>query len=83
MFPSCRSIVISPLDIISDKIHVRDIILPAGVTLLTGLEEVVAVVQAAKEEKEETTPVDLSAIEVEKKGKKDEEGEAPEAEAKA
>ena len=34
-----------------------------------------ASIVAQVEEKEETVPVDLSAIEVEKKGKKDEEGE--------
>lgn len=58
---------------LEDVIHVRDIKLPKGVTLVTDEDEVVALVAAAKEEKEET-PVDLSAIEVEKKGKKEEEG---------
>ena len=51
--------------------------LPAGVTLLTDPEEIVAMASEPKEEKEET-PIDLSAIEVEKKGKKEEEGEAAE-----
>jgi hypothetical protein len=40
---------------------------------ITSLDEVVASVVAQVEEKEESTPVDLSAIEVEKKGKKEEE----------
>ncbi len=57
---------------LEDQIHVKDIKLPKGVTLVTDGDEVVALVAAAKEEKEEVT-VDLSAIEVEKKGKKDEE----------
>ena len=47
---------------------------PAHVEILTKGEEVVASIAEQKEEKEETTPVDLSAIEVEKKGKKEEEG---------
>jgi len=61
---------------LEDKIHVRDIKLPKGVTLVTDGDEVVALVAAVKEEVEEVAPVDLSAIEVEKKGKKEEEGEA-------
>lgn len=63
---------------LEDQIHVRDIKLPKGVTLITEEDEVVALVAAVKEEVEETAPVDLSAIEVEKKGKKEE--EAPTAE---
>ncbi len=57
------------------QILAKDIILPAGVTLVEGSEEVVALVAEAKEIVEEVAaPVDLSAIEVEKKGKKEEEG---------
>ena len=55
------------------KITAGDIIMPAGVTLLTDPEEVVALVQEAKEESDEpSTPIDISSIEVEKKGKKEE-----------
>ena len=61
---------------LEDQIHVSDIKLPKGVTLITDGDEVVALVAAAKEEVEEVV-VDLGAIEVEKKGKKEEEGEAP------
>ena len=57
---------------LDDVIHAKDIKLPKGVTLITEGSEVVALVAAAKEEVE-ITPVDLSAIEVEKKGKKEEE----------
>lgn len=57
---------------LEDLIHVKDIKLPKGVKLITDENEVVALVAAAKEEKEEVA-VDLSAIEVEKKGKKEEE----------
>ena len=62
---------------LEDLIHVKDIKLPKGVTLVTDENEVVALVAAAKEEKE-VAPVDLSAIEVEKKGKKEEESEPTE-----
>ncbi len=76
--PHTLSVDISPLETLEHQIHAKNIILPSGVTLITDAEEVIALVAAAKEEKEET-PVDLSAIEVEKKGKK-EEGEEPQAE---
>ncbi len=70
---------ISPLETLEHQIHVRDLILPSGVEMLTDTEEVVALVAPAKEEKVEEAPVDLSAIEVEKKGKKEEEGAEAEA----
>lgn len=63
---------VTSIETLEDKIHVKDIVLPKEVKMITSLEEVVALVAAAKEEKEEA-PVDLSAIEVEKKGKKEEE----------
>lgn len=67
---------VSPLVALGDQIHVKDIALPKNVTMITDGEEVVALISAVKEEVEETVPVDLSAIEVEKKGKKEsEEGE--------
>lgn len=66
---------ISPLESIENQIFVSDIKLPTGVTLITNSSDVVASIVAQVEEKEEVIPVDLSAIEVEKKGKKDEEGE--------
>jgi large subunit ribosomal protein L25 len=68
---------ISSLTTLEDQIHVRDIVLPAGVIMKAHADEVVALVAAAKEEVE-STPVDLSKIEVEKKGKKDEEAPAAE-----
>ncbi len=49
--------------------------LPAGVVLVTGADEVVASVYETKEEVEVAAPVDLSTIEVEKKGKEVKEGE--------
>ncbi len=68
---------ISTLVDTSSQITVADIKLPAGVVVTLEPTEVVASVIEQKEEViEETVPVDLSAIEVEKKGKKEEEGEA-------
>jgi len=55
------------------RVIAKDIKLPAGVTLITDPEEVVALVSEVKEEVEEA-PVDLSAIEISvEKGKKEEE----------
>ena len=72
---------ISPLVEFGDSIVAKDIKLPHGGELLENPEEVVANVSEPKEEKkEEAAPVDLSQIEVEKKGKKEEEiAENPEA----
>jgi large subunit ribosomal protein L25 len=60
---------ISSLSEIGSQILAKDIKLPEGVTLLDDEDEVVVLVAAPKEEEEEAAPVDLSAIEVEKKGK--------------
>ncbi len=69
---------ISGLLEINDNVMAKDVKLPSGVELLENPEEIVVAVNAQKEEKEEA-PVDLSAIEVEKKGKKEEEGAEGEA----
>lgn len=64
---------ISSLTDFSSQILAQDLKLPSGVELKVNPEEVVALVSAPREEKEEeTAPVDLSAIEVEKKGKQEE-----------
>ena len=65
---------VTGLATLQDQIHASDIVLPTGVTLITSPDEVIALVSAFVEEKEEAPVMDLSAIEVEKKGKKDEEG---------
>ncbi len=66
---------ISKLATLSDTVIVSDIKLPSGVAPITpGEEVVVSVVAQVEEKEEEIAPVDLSAIEVEKKGKKEEEG---------
>ena len=71
--PHAIHIDVTNLATLDDQIHVRDLKVPAGVTVMTDGDEVVALIAAFKEEVEETVPVDLSAIEVEQKGKKDEE----------
>ncbi len=69
---------ISSLVEFGSQILAGDLVLPAGVELIELPTEVVAAAAAPKEdEPEETVPVDLSAIEVEKKGKKEEEGAEP------
>ncbi len=72
---------ISTLTELDSQIHVSDIKAPTDVLFITEGDEVVASISAIKEEKEEVAPVDLAtAVEVEKKGKKEEEGEAAPAE---
>ena len=67
---------ISKLETLDNQIFVSDIKLPAGVVVINEPTEVVASIVLQVEEKEEVVvPVDLYAIEVEKKGKKEEEGE--------
>ncbi len=68
---------ISSLTSFDSQIMAKDLALPNGVELVENGEEVVALVSAPREEKEEESkPIDLSAIEVEKKGKEETE-EAP------
>jgi len=63
---------ISSLVDFDTQIHVKDIKLPAGVVAKADPEEVVALVQAHKEEKlDEPATIDISSIEVEKKGKEE------------
>ena len=70
---------ISTLEKVGDQIHVKDIKLPAGVTARAEEDEVVALIQEVEIEKEEETVApDMDAIEVEQKGKADEEAEAGE-----
>lgn len=66
---------------LDSQILVSDLELPKGVESKVDVTEVVAAMTVAVEEPEAPAePIDLSAIEVEKKGKKEEEGEAPAAE---
>lgn len=70
--PKSIEVDISSLANVHDQIHVKDLKIPAGVELKTDEEDVIAVITGLNEETEETTEVDLSSIEVEKKGKKEE-----------
>lgn len=72
--PHNIKIDVSSLANFGDQILAQDIVLPEGVTLLIDPEEVVATVSAPREEKEEeeeAPAVDLSTIEVEKRGKEE------------
>lgn len=69
--------VLATLD---SQILVSDLKIPAGVTVLNEADEVVAAISVAEDEPVEAAPVDISAIEVEKKGKEEVEGEGAEAE---
>ncbi len=60
------------------NIAVKDLALPTGVKAMAEPEEIVASIAVQQEEVETAAPVDLSAIEVEKKGKKEEEAPAAE-----
>lgn len=61
---------------LNDRIAVKDVPMNEGVRAVTSGDELVALVSAVKEvEEAPAEPVDLTKIEVEKKGKKPEEGE--------
>jgi large subunit ribosomal protein L25 len=71
--PSEIKVDISSLVDYESQIKASDLILPAGVELKIEADEVIALVQEPKEEViEESAPIDLSSIEVEKKGKAEE-----------
>lgn len=68
--PHELTVDISKLVTLEDNVYVKDITLPANVTMVSDAGDVIAAVTPATEEKEES-PIDLSKIEVEKKGKKE------------
>ena len=71
--PHSLFVDISRLETLDNNIIVSDIKLPIGVVVITNGGDIVASIVAQVEEKEEVVAsVDLSAIEVEKKGKKEE-----------
>jgi large subunit ribosomal protein L25 len=75
---------ISKLVELTDVVHAKDVVLPKGVELKINPDEVIASVSVAKEELETApTAIDMSAIEVEAKGKEVKEGEGGEAAAPA
>lgn len=68
---------ISKLETLDSQVLAKDIVLSKGVTLITDPEDVVVAIAVGKDEPVEAPAMDISQIEVEKKGKKEEEGEAP------
>jgi large subunit ribosomal protein L25 len=75
--PHKLEVDISGLKTFDSTVTAAEIKLPEGVSLKIKPEEVVASVYEPKEEVIEVAPVDLSTIEVAKKGKEAKEGEAP------
>ena len=67
--PKEITVDISSLVDLETQIHVSDLTLPPGVKVENDANDVIALVQAVAEEVETPTTVDMSAIEVEKKGK--------------
>lgn len=68
--PQHITVDVSTLDTFDKQIHISDLNIPSGVTIQNDPEEVVVLVQAVAEEIEtESTPIDMSTIGVEKKGK--------------
>ena len=72
--PHDISVDISVLKEVGDQIHVSDLSIPQGVTVKEEGEQVIALVQEVEVEEEAPAAVDMSAIEVEQKGKVEEEG---------
>lgn len=66
---------LSVLEEVNAQIRVSDLVLPAGVTLVTDADEVIVLTQEVAAERVEETPADISSVEVEEKGKKEESGE--------
>ncbi len=72
--PHTIEVDISTLDVLDSHITIADITFPHGVTALGKDTDLVAAISAIKEEKEEVAgPIDFTQIEVEKKGKKEDE----------
>lgn len=81
--PQKIEVDVSPLASFESVIMAKQIALPEGVILITNPDEVVISVYEPKEEVVEVAPIDLSAIEVAKKGKEVKEGEENAAPAEA
>jgi large subunit ribosomal protein L25 len=71
--PSHIDVDVSVLVDFDARIHVKDLNIPAGVTVNADPEDIVVLVQPVEEEAEtEATAIDMTAIEVQKKGKTEE-----------
>jgi large subunit ribosomal protein L25 len=76
--PHAIEVDLNSLETLESQITVSDLKFPEGVTPTAKEGDVVAAIAVIKEEVEEVAPVDLTAIEVEQKGKKEEEAPAEE-----
>jgi len=77
--PHSVTVDIGTLATFDSQILAKEIQLPVGVVLKDKEDEVIAAIDRPREEKEEeAAPIDLSAIEVQKKGKEPVEGEVAE-----
>lgn len=75
--PHAIHVDISVLKTLDDQVKISDLKLPASAKLSVDADEVVAMISVAKEEVEETAPMDLSQIETSvERGKKEEEAPA-------
>ena len=78
--PHSFKVDVSTLTALDSQIQVKDLAIPAAAQVTIDLGEVIAMIDVAKEEPVEEVAADISAIEIsEDRGKKEEEGEAPEA----
>lgn len=76
--PHSLTVDLSIMTNVDISVHIKDIKFPAGVTCELDMEEVVASCVEYKEETAEPATFDATKVEVEKKGKKDEEAEKAE-----
>lgn len=82
--PQNITVDISKLVLLTDVIMAKDLKVASGVEIKIGADEVIASIAVAKEEVEEApTAIDMSAIEVEAKGKEAKEGDEATASAEA
>ncbi len=74
--PHSLKVDISKLVTLEDQVKVKDLAIPPSAKISVDLDEVVAMIDVAKEEPVEEVAADLSAIEIsEDRGKKEEDGE--------
>jgi large subunit ribosomal protein L25 len=77
--PHTIEVDISVLDVVDSHISVSDLKVPAGVEILANPTDIIASIATVKEEVDEApTAIDFDAIEVEKKGKKEDEAASEE-----
>ncbi len=74
--PHSIEVDISTLTDLDSNISAGAIVLPKGIILTNSVEDIIASISVAKEEEEETIASDIAEIEVEQKGKKEDEEES-------